>query len=99
MSIEDLKQEIAQNIPLRNDRIAEERKVLMNSLSILNENIPWYKPWRLFSHIRRLKRATILIGSITISCINDLMSVQDNHLEILKIQKLMQKQLELMNNE
>ena len=83
----------------KGDRIQQEREVIEKAITILNKKISWYKPWEIFSHIKELKRATILLTSISTSCLTEVMNLQQNHLLLIEAQECFQQQLEIMGRE
>lgn len=81
---------------LKEDKLRQEQLAVENALSVLHERLPWYKPWRLFSHLREVKRVTIVLATITSSCLSEVIRLQQNQLDMVNIQEAFQKQINLL---
>jgi len=80
----------------KGNKIFKECKAIENAILVLNKRIPWYKPWQIFSHMRRVKKATILLATIAASCLAEVINLQQHQLDMLEVQKAFQQQLENM---
>ena len=70
----------------KSERISKEGKVVENIFATLNEKLPWYKPWKFFSHFIKMRRAILLLSTITSSCLSEVISLQKNQLNLLDVQ-------------
>jgi len=79
----------------KGNKAAKEHHVIENFLlEISNEKLVWYKPWKYFSLLNKVKKAVALIGSIASSCLIEQIDMNKTQLDLIEVQKMFQKEID-----
>lgn len=94
MTYDELIRNLQKRHRLQNPRNAEEaRAVEKLLLDLSREKIRWWKPWRLLTHLRKLRQVVFLFGQISHGCLSELEDLRETQLDTLNIQKTQQDML------
>lgn len=88
-----LVEKLGEQFEFKAKKYSKEKDIVESAMLVLNRKIPWYKPWQIFSHIKAMKRAILLLAGVSTRCLIELVNLQENQLTMMDIQKLFKSEL------
>ncbi len=95
MDYSEINKRLEEQFGFKGNRAAKEHHVIENFLlEISNEKLVWYKPWKYFSLLVKVKKAIALIGSIASSCLIEQIDISKTQMDLIEVQKAFQIEIE-----
>ncbi len=99
MTYDELMKNLERRFGLQAERnVKESQAVERHLLTLMEERIRWWKPWRMPSVLRNLRKAASLFGQNANTAVSELQDLRQTQLDTLQVQKKQQEMLSIMKD-